>query len=111
MEALVTLLSWACLLVGGIFVLIGGLGLVRFPDFFTRLHAAGVTDTLGAWTILAGLVLQAGISQAALKLVLIWLVLVFTGPTATHALAKAALHGGVQPLLDGEGGDEHRASD
>jgi multicomponent Na+:H+ antiporter subunit G len=92
-------LSWLCLLGGSFFAFAGALGLVRFPDFFTRCHGAGVTDTLGAGLILLGLALQAGPGIAAMKLGLIYLFMLFTAPTATHALAKAALHGGLKPLV------------
>ena len=90
-------LSWLSLIVGGIFVLIGGIGVVRFPDLFTRMHGASLTDTLGAGLILIGLVLQAGLSLSIAKLVLILLLILFTSPVSTHALAKSALHGGVRP--------------
>jgi multicomponent Na+:H+ antiporter subunit G len=92
-------LSWAFLLTGGFFLLVGGIGLLRLPDFFTRTHAAGVTDTMGAGAILVGLMLQAGLTQASIKLVLIILFMLFTSPTASHALAQAALHGGLKPRL------------
>lgn len=94
-----TVISWSLLLIGGVFLLVGGVGLLRLPDFFTRLHAAGVTDTMSAGSILVGLMFQAGISQVSVKLVLIMLFMMFTSPTSTHALAKAALHGGLRPLL------------
>lgn len=97
MATALDILSWSCLVGGGLFVFIGGIGLVRFPDFFTRLHAASVTDTLGAGLILLGLGLQEGWTLNTVKLVLILIFMVLTGPTATHALAKAALHGGQQP--------------
>ena len=84
---------------GCFFVLAGSIGLLRLPDFFTRLHAAGVTDTLGTGLIITGLLLQAGWSQVSIKLLLILLMLFFTGPTSTHALAKAALHGKLKPQL------------
>lgn len=91
------LLSWLLLLTGGALVIVGGIGLVRLPDFFTRLHAVSIPDTLGAILITAGLMLQAGLSVISLKLLLILLFLLFTGPTSTHALAKAALHGKLEP--------------
>jgi len=91
-------LSWMALLAGGFFVATGGVGLVRFPDFFTRMHAASVTDTAGAGLILFGLMLQEGLTLVTFKLALILWLMLFTGPTATHALAKAALHGGLEPL-------------
>ena len=75
---------------GSIFILIGALGLVRLPDFYTRMHAAGVTDTLGAELLLLGMMLQAGLSLVTLKLVLISLFIFFTSPTSTHAVANAA---------------------
>lgn len=95
------LLSWTCLLAGGGFVLIGGIGLLRLPDFFTRLHAAGVTDTMGMGLVVLGLMLQSGWSGPTVKLALIFAFIFLTSPTATHALAKAALHGGLRPLLPG----------
>ena len=96
---LIDLFSWACLLVGGFFGIVGGIGVVRLPDFFTRLHGAGLTDTLCAALILIGLMLQAGLTLTTMKLILILVFLFFTSPTATHALAKAALHGKLKPLL------------
>ena len=91
--------SWIFLLAGGVLGIIGGIGIYRFPDFYTRLHAAGITDTLCALLILLGLGLQAGWSLAAFKIALIFLFLFFTSPTASHALANAALHSGLQPKL------------
>lgn len=98
MHELNNLLSWICLLVGSFFAISGGVGLLRFPDFFSRLHPAGVTDTLGAALILIGLMFQAGFNLISVKLFLILGFLLFTSPTATHALAKSALHGNLKPL-------------
>lgn len=95
----VDLLSWLCLLAGGWFAMVGGLGLLRMPDFYTRMHAASVTDTLGAALLLFGLVLQAGFTLVAVKLVILGLFIFFTSPAATHALAKAAFARGLKPLL------------
>ena len=94
-------LSWVLLAAGGAFCAIGALGLLRMPDFFTRMHAASVTDTLGAGLILLGLILQAGPSLASVKLIAIGLLIFFTSPTATHALARAALARGLKPMLAG----------
>ena len=102
-------LSWALLLTGGFCLLVGGVGLLRLPDFFTRVHAAGVTDTMGAGAILVGLMLQAGLTQASIKLILILLFMLFTSPTASHALAQAALHGGLKPWL-GEQREDSRSN-
>ena len=100
---LLDLLSWLLLLAGGFFVMVGSLGLVRMPSFFTRVHAASITDTLGAGLMLLGMLLQSPDWIGAVKLILIFLFLALTGPSATHALAKAALHGGLRPAsLDDE---------
>ena len=99
MSLAVDILSWICLAAGGAFCVVGALGLVRMPDFYTRMHAAGVTDTAGAGLMLLGMILQAGFSLVAVKLLMIGLLILFTSPTATHALAKAALARGLQPLL------------
>lgn len=98
-STLIDALSWACLLAGGLFCCIGTLGLLRMPDFYTRMHAGSVTDTLGAGLILLGLILQAGLTLVAVKLVMIGLLLFFTSPVAGHALAKAAMSRGLKPLL------------
>lgn len=88
------LLSTLLLLSGSAFVLIGGIGVLRMPNLYTRLHAASLTDTLGTLLILAGIIVQAGFTLAAIKLAAIALFLMLTGPTATYALANAALLSG-----------------
>ncbi|MDH5572486.1 MAG: monovalent cation/H(+) antiporter subunit G [Gammaproteobacteria bacterium] len=98
--SVIEFLSWVCLLSGGLLGVVGGIGIHRFPDFYTRQHAVGITDTLCAILILLGLGLQAGMSFAAFKLVMIFMFLFLTSPTASHALANAAMHGGLKPKLD-----------
>jgi len=90
-------LSYLLLLGGGAFVLIGGIGLLRMPDLYTRMHAASLTDTMGTLLVLTGIMLQAGISLATIKLAAIGLFLLLTSPTATYALSNAALMSGVRP--------------
>lgn len=102
METVISFFSWIALLGGSFLCLSGAVGLWRFPDFYSRIHAAGVTDTLGASLILAGLMLQSLllVQQSWLvfaKLLLILIFMLLTSPTATHALAKAALHSGLRP--------------
>ncbi len=80
------------------FVVIGAIGLLRFPDFFTRLHAASVIETMGSILIVVGLVFQAGLTLVSVKLVLLVIFIMFTSPTAAHALAKSALHGKLEPI-------------
>jgi multicomponent Na+:H+ antiporter subunit G len=95
-------LSALLLAAGSLFCMIGALGLLRMPDFFTRMHAASVTDTLGAGLILLGLMVQAGFTLITVKLIAIGVLIFFTSPAATHALARAALERGVKPLLAGD---------
>jgi multicomponent Na+:H+ antiporter subunit G len=89
-------------LLGGVFfIAVGSVGMLRMPDFYTRMHAAGIIDTLGAGLILLGLMLQAGWTLITVKLLLILAFLWFTSPTACHALIRAALAdpGNPRPLL------------
>ncbi len=102
MSAAIDIASWILLVAGGLFCIVGAVGLLRMPDFYTRVHAASVTDTLGAGLILLGLILQAGWTLVAAKLVMVGLLIFFTSPAATHALARAALGRGLKPLLDRE---------
>ena len=78
-------------------MLTGGIGLVRLPDLFSRVHAAGITDTSGAGLILVGVMFQAGFTLLTVKLIFIFVFIIFSSPTATHALARAARHGGLKP--------------
>ena len=98
-DLIVDALSWLALLAGSVFLLIGALGIIRLPDMFSRMHGAGVIDTLGAGLILLGLMLQAGWGIVGLKLLLVVLFVFFTSPTTSHALARAALDSGLKPFL------------
>jgi multicomponent Na+:H+ antiporter subunit G len=88
---------------GGFIGITGGLGFFRFPDFYTRAHAASITDTLCAGLIIFGLVLQSSSLLMVLKLVLLLLTIAYTGPTATHTLVKAARREKLEPVLDNQG--------
>jgi multicomponent Na+:H+ antiporter subunit G len=103
-EIAIDILSWAALLGGSAFYIIGAVGLYRMPDVFTRMHATSVGDTLGAGLLLVGMLLQAGPTLVGAKLVLIMLALLFTGSVATHALARAALQDGVKPVVASKSG-------
>ena len=83
-------------------LLIGGLGLLRLPDVFARMHGAGMVDTLGLALILLGLMVQAGFSLVTVKLILIMGFVLYTSPTTTHALARACLYGGQKPEVSPE---------
>ncbi len=79
-------------------MLTGTAGVLRFPDVFTRQHAAGMTDTAGAGFMILGMMLQSGFSLNLARLLFILLFLVFTSPIATHAVCRAALHAGIKPV-------------
>ena len=88
-------LSWIFLISGALFCILGGVGLLRMPDFWTRAHAASVTDTMGAGLILVGLMFQGGLSLVTLKLLMVLVFLYIAGPAAGHALCRAAHAHGV----------------
>jgi multicomponent Na+:H+ antiporter subunit G len=95
LDTAIDLASWLLLTAGGLFVLIGGIGALRMPDLYTRMHAASLTDSLGPMLIIGGLILQAGWAIETTKLLLILLFMLITGPTATYALGNAAFTAGV----------------
>ena len=91
-----------CLAMGCFLGITGGIGIYRLPDFFTRLHASSVTDSACAFLILFGLMLQSGFTLVTVKLCFVLFFLILSSTTATHALARAALHRGLEPLLGRE---------
>lgn len=91
--------SWLCLAGGGFFCVVGAIGMLRMPDVYTRMHAVSVIETLGAGLILLGLLLQAGFTLVAVKLLMLGALIFLSSPTATHALARAAMEGAVAPML------------
>lgn len=99
MAMLIDGLSWLFLCAGSLVVLVGTLGLLRLPDVFCRMHGAGMTDTLGAFLILLGLAFQTQMDLVTVKLFLVFAFLMVTSPTATHALAQAAVADGYKPLV------------
>ena len=99
MSLVIDILSWILLMGGVFFGISGAVGTIRFPDFYTRVHASSVTDTLCAAMIILGLILQAGFTLITVKLIFIWAFLWYTSPAASHALVRAAHHMGVAPYL------------
>lgn len=104
------ILSWICLVIGSFFAVVGGIGIYRLPDFYSRLHAGGITDTMGAGLIMIGLMFQAikvGLASGfeagpwivLVKLVMILFFLLIISPSATHALAQAAWTNDLEPQL------------
>lgn len=97
METAIDIISWILLSLGGAFVFIGGLGALRMPNLYTRMHAASLTDTMAAVLIIGGIMLQAGATLVTIKLAAILLFLLITSPTASNALASAAILSGLHP--------------
>ena len=95
----IDIISGALIVAGSLSIVVGLLGVYRMPDFFTRLHAASVIDTLGTILILSGLILYQGFNLVSVKLLLILIFILITTPTSAHALAKSALHGKIKPIL------------
>jgi multicomponent Na+:H+ antiporter subunit G len=86
------------LVVAGLFFLaVSGIGLIRLPDFYTRNHAVGKSETLGAMLLLCGLAIYNGLEITSAKLVIILLFIALANPTATHIVARAAFRSGLQP--------------
>jgi multicomponent Na+:H+ antiporter subunit G len=96
-QLFVEILSWVLISAGSFFVLVGAIGVYRFPDFWTRLHAASVSESAGVILMLSGMIIQAGWGLIAVKLLIIGVFLFITGPTSTHAVANAALVSGLRP--------------
>ena len=94
------IISSVLLIAGVFFAFSGAVGLFRFPDFFTRVHAASVTDSIATILIVSGLLLQTSFDLNTAKLLFILLFLMITSPTASHALAKSARHGGLLTLAE-----------
>jgi multicomponent Na+:H+ antiporter subunit G len=83
------------MVIGGLFLAISSLGLLRLPDFYTRAHAVGKAETLGSMLVLGGLALHNGADLTSVKILLILAIIFITNPTATHALMRSAFRSGV----------------
>jgi multicomponent Na+:H+ antiporter subunit G len=110
-SSVIGLLSDLCLLLGGFLSLTGGVGILRLPDFFTRLHAASVTESLAAPLLIVGVMLDTGWTLDSAKLLIVIVIMIAANPTITHALCRAAAHGGEKPSgfdkpLGTQGGDD-----
>jgi multicomponent Na+:H+ antiporter subunit G len=99
MELARDILAWVLILGGCFFTVIGAVGLVRFPDVYTRVHSVGVVDTVGAAFLLVGLTLYGGFTIVTIKLLLILAFIFFTSPTSSNAFANAVYSAGIKPLL------------
>ncbi|MEL6257685.1 MAG: monovalent cation/H(+) antiporter subunit G [Pseudomonadota bacterium] len=95
-------LGGALCLAGALLTIVGSVGVLRFPDFYTRLHAASVIDTSSATLLLIGMAVLAPGWGVVFKVAVIWIFLFMTSPTASHAIANAAHVAGHQPLIGRE---------
>jgi len=93
-EAIKLAITVAFLLAGSFFLVTGSLGIVRFPDTYSRMHAAGKCDTLGVSLMLIGFIIYQGLDLVSVKLILIILFVFFTGPVAVNAIIRAAINSG-----------------
>ena len=102
MSSVINIISAVFIISGALSIIIGLIGVFRMPDFFTRLLAASIIDTMGTMLILVGLMLYSGFNFVSVKLLLILVCIIITTPAAAHALAKSAIHGELKPVLDGD---------
>lgn len=102
----IEILSWALILSGSFFALVGAFGALRFPDFWSRLHAVSVTDSGGMILLILGMCVHSGLNLVTVKLIIIMAFLFITGPTATHAVANAAWVAGLRPASANDDPDD-----
>lgn len=93
------IISILFVLIGIIFMLVGSIGIIRLPDFYSRTHAVSKSDTLGIIFVILGLVIFEGFTQSSFKLILVALFIALSNPVGTHALARAALKKGLNPFF------------
>lgn len=99
MSLVADVFSVLLLLAGTVFFVAGTVGLLRFPDVFTRIHALTKADNVGLGLIVFALALQAASVWIALKLVLIWVLMLLASSTTGHLVASAALQIGIRPWM------------
>ncbi len=87
------------IILGIAFILMGSIGIIRLPDFYSRSHAASKSDTLGILFVIGGLIIYEGFTQSSLKLLFIIIFIWLSNPIGSHALARAALKKGIKPIL------------
>lgn len=100
-----TIITGIFVALGCFLLIVASIGVIRFPDFYSRMHAAGKADTMGQTFILVGLIIYAGFSLVSIKLIIIMGLIYIINPTATHFLAKAAYVRGVKPWTKESGAE------
>jgi multicomponent Na+:H+ antiporter subunit G len=101
MTILQNALSVILICMGIFFMLVGSIGILRLPDFYSRTHAVSMSDALGIFSVMLGLIVYEGFTQSSLKLLLIVLFVALSNPIGSHALSRSAFIKGVKPLLTG----------
>ncbi|MFO8088928.1 MAG: monovalent cation/H(+) antiporter subunit G [Desulfatiglandaceae bacterium] len=101
MTLLQNILSVLLVCMGIFFMLVGSIGILRLPDFYSRTHAVSMSDALGISSVMLGLIVYEGFTQSSLKLLLIILFVALSNPIGSHALSRAAYIKKVKPLLTG----------
>ena len=103
-----TIISIILIVTGIIFMLMGSIGILRLPDFYSRTHAISKSDTLGIVFVIVGLIIYEGFTQSSFKLFLIILFVALSNPIGSHALGRAALKKGLKPFFssDAKGGNK-----
>lgn len=91
------ILAVVFIVAGFFFTVVAAIGVLRLPDFYTRLHASGKADTLGIALTLAGLGIYQGFSLVSVKIIIISILIMLANPIGTHVLARAAYRSGVKP--------------
>lgn len=97
--AIADVISIILVILGILFMLMGSIGIVRLPDFYSRSHASSKSDTLGILFVISGLVVYEGINLSGFKLILIILFIALANPIGTHALARSAFQRGLKPFF------------
>ncbi len=92
-----SIITGVFLAIGCFLIIVGSIGVLRFPDFYTRIHPAGKTDTVGQAFVLFGLMIYEGVSFVSVKLLIIIVFIFIANPTATHFVAQAAHISGLKP--------------
>ena len=103
-----TVITIVLIVAGVFFLMVSALGLLRLPDFYARTHAVGKSETLGSMLVLSGLAVYNGFELSTAKILFILLFVLIANPTATHAVARAALRTGLQPWTRQKGAQKKK---
>lgn len=100
MTELQNILAIILVSIGAFFMFIGSLGIIRLPDFYSRTHAIGKSDTLGIMLVLSGIAVYEGFTVTSIKLVIAIIFIALANPTGSHAIARAAYRFGLKPWFN-----------